>query len=187
MKAPYSKKIVLIGPSAVGKTSIVLKLISGKYNPYSESTIGASFCSKLLEANDGVTDKVEIWDTAGQERYKSLIPMYYRNASGALVVYDVTDSNANKYIDEWITELREKADTNIKIIIVGNKIDLLNNDELNNIKSTKCFEKYNHIFVSAKTGENIEKVFKELVSEIPRLKREPLTVSKTIEKKNLCC
>jgi small GTP-binding protein len=123
MKAIYSKKIVLIGPSAVGKTSLVLNLLSGKYNPYSESTIGASFCSKLLEANDGIKDKVEIWDTAGQERYKSLVPMYYRNALGALIVYDVTNTNANEYVNQWIKELKKNADENIKIIIVGNKFN----------------------------------------------------------------
>ena len=182
MKATYSKKIVLIGPSAVGKTSLVLYLLSGKYNPYSESTIGASFCSKLLEANDGITDKVEIWDTAGQERYKSLVPMYYRNALGALIVYDVTNNKANEYVNQWIKELKKNADENIKIIVVGNKIDLLKT-----VEEKKLFEEYKHFFVSAKTGENVENVFKELVSDIPRLVGKPLLLPKPVEPKRLCC
>ena len=182
MKVPYSKKIVLIGPSAVGKTSLVLNLLSRKYNPYSESTIGASFCSKLLEANDGFIDKVEIWDTAGQERYKSLVPMYYRNALGALIVYDATNNKANEYVNEWIKELKKNADENIKIIVVGNKIDLLDT-----VKEKKYFEEYKHFFVSAKTGENVEKAFKELVSDIPRLIGKPASLSKPVESKKLCC
>lgn len=180
-----SKKIVLIGPSAVGKTSLVLKLLSGKFNQYSESTIGASFCSKLMIANDGVQDKVEIWDTAGQERYKSLVPMYYRNAGGALIVYDVTNKNSIEKAKEWIDEIKSKASSDIKIIVVGNKIDLSDNQsELNNLKHN--FE-YDHFLVSAKTGKNVVETFKELISSIPRYTRDESKLLPRIKKQERSC
>ena len=80
-------KVVLLGDSACGKSSIARRYIHGDFNEYSESTIGAAFCVKqMLEYNI----KLEPWDTAGQERYHSLAPMYYRGASAAIIVYDIT-------------------------------------------------------------------------------------------------
>ena len=94
MAAPAGRvfqfKLVLLGDSAVGKSSLVLRFVRGQFFEYQESTIGAAFLTQTVALND-TTVKFEIWDTAGQERYHSLAPMYYRGAAAALVVYDITN------------------------------------------------------------------------------------------------
>ncbi|PIO58398.1 Ras family protein [Teladorsagia circumcincta] len=83
-------KLVLLGESAVGKSSLVLRFVKGQFHEYQESTIGAAFLTQTVCLDDA-TVKFEIWDTAGQERYHSLAPMYYRGAQAAIVVYDITN------------------------------------------------------------------------------------------------
>lgn len=92
----YQFKIVLLGDSNVGKSSIVLRVCKDEYKEFQENTIGAAFMTKTLEI-DRNTIKFEIWDTAGQERYHSLTPMYYRGCNGALIVFDIT-SDVCKHI-----------------------------------------------------------------------------------------
>ena len=184
-----SKKIVILGQSSVGKTSLVLKLLSGKFNPYSESTIGASFCSKLIKADDGTVDKVEIWDTAGQERYRSLVPMYYRNAGGALIVFDITSKKSFEEAKYWSDELRSKVMHDIKVLFVGNKLDL-EKEAFDNYK-VECNKYFgtNYVLVSAKTGENVEYAFTKLVSDISRVRNEKEEYYPLIDnhKSKLCC
>jgi small GTP-binding protein len=83
-------QLVLLGESAVGKSSLVLRFVKGQFHEYQESTIGAAFLTQTICLDDA-TVKFEIWDTAGQERYHSLAPMYYRGAQAAIVVYDITN------------------------------------------------------------------------------------------------
>ena len=125
-----NKKIVLLGDSAVGKTSIALRFINKNFKDHIESTIGAAFFSKKISAKDGIKDIIEIWDTAGQERYKALVPMYYREAAGAIIVYDVTCNNSLENAKDWILNVRQKGPEKIKIVLVGNKSDLLDNTEI---------------------------------------------------------
>ena len=87
-----SRKLVLLGESAVGKSSLVLQFVKGQFDDYRESTIGAAFLTQTLPVANGNSIKFELWDTAGQERYKSLAPMYYRSSHAAVVVYDITSS-----------------------------------------------------------------------------------------------
>ena len=86
----FQFKLVLLGDSAVGKSSLVLRFVRGQFFEYQESTIGAAFLTQTVALND-TTVKFEIWDTAGQERYHSLAPMYYRGAAAAIVVFDITN------------------------------------------------------------------------------------------------
>jgi len=88
----FQFKLVLLGESAVGKSSLVLRFVKDQFDDYRESTIGAAFLTQTICLDDATTVKFEIWDTAGQERYKSLAPMYYRNANCAVVVYDITQT-----------------------------------------------------------------------------------------------
>ena len=82
-------KLVLLGDTRVGKSSIVLRFIKGEFDDYKAPTIGATFLTKTVKTDD-VTVKFEIWDTAGQEKYRSMAPLYYRGTSAALVVFDIT-------------------------------------------------------------------------------------------------
>lgn len=118
-------KLVLLGESAVGKSSIVHRFVKNTFDNLRESTIGAAFLTQsvtLPESN--TTVKFEIWDTAGQERYKSLAPMYYRNANAALCVYDITSRASFSKAQDWIKELKKQAPEGIVICLVGNKLDL---------------------------------------------------------------
>jgi small GTP-binding protein len=89
---PEGRRLTGPGESAVGKSSIVLRFVKDQFDSYRESTIGAAFLTQTISLDENTTVKFEIWDTAGQERYKSLAPMYYRNANCAVVVYDITQA-----------------------------------------------------------------------------------------------
>merc|ERR1712113_628789 len=105
-------KLVLLGESAVGKSSLVLRFVKGQFHKFQESTIGAAFLTQTVLLDD-TTVKFEIWDTAGQERYHSLAPMYYRGAQAAVVVYDVTSNDSFERAQRWISELRDQANKDI--------------------------------------------------------------------------
>ena len=165
-----TKKIVILGTSAVGKTSIILRYLYDKFREHSESTIGAAYSCKLFTHKDGSKEKIEIWDTAGQERYKSLVPMYYREAHGALIVYDITDKQSIKEAHMWIQELKLKGPNNIKIVVVGNKLDLIEN-----YPQTNDFME-SHFYVSAKTGYNIDDAFYWLITNIPKIEEKSFII-----------
>ncbi|KAF0699261.1 Aste57867_10161 [Aphanomyces stellatus] len=116
-------KVVLLGDTGVGKSSLVLRFVTNNFRPYSESTIGASFMSKMLLVGDQAI-KYQIWDTAGQEKYHSLAPMYYRGAAAAIVVYDITRKQSLVTLKNWVKELKQLGPDNIVIAIAGNKSDL---------------------------------------------------------------
>ena len=111
-------KVVLLGESAVGKSSLVLRFVKREFHEYQESTIGAAFLTQTVQIDD-TTVKFEIWDTAGQERYHSLAPMYYRGAQAALIVYDITSKDSFIKAQNWVRELQRQASTNIVIALVG--------------------------------------------------------------------
>ncbi|MEE6471524.1 hypothetical protein FKM82_009292 [Ascaphus truei] len=118
-------KLVLLGESAVGKSSLVLRFVKGQFHEFQESTIGAAFLTQSVCLDD-TTVKFEIWDTAGQERYHSLAPMYYRGAQAAIVVYDITNQETFARAKTWVKELQRQASPNIVIALSGNKADLTN-------------------------------------------------------------
>jgi Ras-related protein Rab-22 len=120
---PREVKVVLLGDTGVGKSSLVLRFVTNNFKPFSESTIGASFMSKMIIVS-GKTIKYQIWDTAGQEKYHSLAPMYYRGAAAAIIVYDITRKNTFNTLKNWVQELMTQGPKDISIAIAGNKADL---------------------------------------------------------------
>ena len=163
-----SCKLVLLGDSSVGKSSIVNRFVSEEFSIFQESTIGASFLTKDIINDKNETIRLEIWDTAGQERYRSLAPMYYRCAKIALVIYDVTSSESFQGAINWINELNEKND-DCNIYLIGNKIDLLE-DHDNKLKQKVLdyCKKTNikNFFLSAKTNQNIKETFDYICNHI---------------------
>lgn len=161
----YTYKMVVLGYYSVGKSSLVLKYVKGEFNPNEESTIGASFLTKTIYVND-YSIKFEIWDTAGQERYNSLIPMYYRGAQVALIVYDITSIDSFETAKRWVEELKfEKPNTFIKVLI-GNKTDLERERKIPTEEAREYSVKHNLHFLetSAKDDVNVSRIF-EIVAK----------------------
>jgi len=170
-----SFKLVLLGESAVGKSSLVLQFVKGQFDDYRESTIGAAFLTQTVVLDEATTVKFEIWDTAGQERYKSLAPMYYRNASAAVVVYDITNASSLEKAKSWIKELQRQADPQIVVALVGNKSDLNERRAVETEDAQRYAEEENLLFfeTSAKTSENVSAVFESIAKKLPLEKPKP--------------
>ena len=116
-------KVVLIGDSAVGKTSIFSRMKGDDFVTDQTSTVGGS-CSYFEVKTEKGSVNLNMWDTAGQERFRTIVPMYFRKAAVVIIVFDVTKKATFDAIDEWYSLVREKAPENVKIILVGNKTDL---------------------------------------------------------------
>jgi len=184
-----SRKLVLLGESAVGKSSLVLQFVKGQFDDYRESTIGAAFLTQTLPVKDGNHIKFELWDTAGQERYKSLAPMYYRSSHAAVVVYDITSSasfslslsllslllltDAPVIVQpslekarSWIAELHRQADPSILIYLAGNKLDLAEQGQrqVTEEEAKKFADEEGLLWseVSAKSGKGVKEIFQTI-------------------------
>ena len=155
-------KILLIGDSFVGKTSLLLKYCDGEFPEAHMATIGVEFKDKIISL-DQKQIKLQIWDTSGQERFRSITQNFYRNADGILFVFDVTNKESFEHIKDWIMD-SQVENSDIKRILVANKIDLINNRVVDKTIIEKLAENknMNYFETSAKTGENVEQIFKEI-------------------------
>lgn len=164
-------KVVLLGDSSVGKTSIVTRLKSGKFPEKHAATIGAAFVTKTIEVptSDTSTEKrihMEIWDTAGQERYRSLVPMYYRDANIALLVFELNNAASLQCAMTWFQDLQDRAQET-KVILVGNKHDLVSQEQSSEVEIPVELQGVPYVPVSAKTGYNFDALNKIIISLIP--------------------
>jgi small GTP-binding protein len=172
-------KIVTIGESGVGKTNLISRYVRNEFSENTTSTVGIDFTSKVLAIN-GSNVNLQIWDTAGQERMRAIASAYYREANGVLLVYDITDKETFSRIPFWLKEIRDNSNDRVKIIIVGNKADLLDDREVS-LEEAKEFARLRDFYymeVSAKTNMNncVNVAFEELVkSVIASLRPEELT------------
>jgi len=152
----------------VGKTSISTRFITGKFEKIdlSNRTINTNTFQKSLELNNKLFN-LTIWDTAGEEKYHALAPIFYRDSKGAVIIFDVTNRETFKRATRWFRELNEFAEKNVKVILVGNKIDLPNR-EISNEEATKLAREYNCNFleVSALLGTNVNEIFNSLTLSI---------------------
>jgi small GTP-binding protein len=163
-------KVVLLGESAVGKSSLVLRFVKGQFHEYQESTIGAAFLTQTICIDD-TTVKFEIWDTAGQERYHSLAPMYYRGAQAAIIVYDITSQDSFVRAKTWVKELQRQASANIVIALAGNKADLANGKRAVAFEEAQTYADENSLLfmeTSAKTAQNVNEIFLAIAKKLPK-------------------
>ncbi|PAN16778.1 hypothetical protein PAHAL_3G085800 [Panicum hallii] len=165
----YLFKVVLIGDSGVGKSNLLSRFTRNEFCLESKSTIGVEFATRTLHV-EGKIIKAQIWDTAGQERYRAITSAYYRGALGAVLVYDVSKPTTFENISRWLKELRDHADSNIRIMLVGNKTDLrhlraVTTEDAQNFAEA---EGLSYIETSALEATNVEEAFQLILGDIYR-------------------
>lgn len=164
-------KIVLIGDCGTGKTCVVQRFRSGTYVERQGNTIGVDFSMKTIFV-DGKKIKLQIWDTAGQERFRTITQSYYRSANGVIIVYDITKRATFLNLQRWIEEVRRYTESNVLLLLVGNKADLDSDREVDLSEAEEMRDYVPEILccleTSAKENKNIEDVFVRLASELKK-------------------
>ena len=160
-------KILLIGNSSVGKSSLILQFVDHSFNEIFVPTIGVDFKIQTLDI-DGKKVKLQIWDTAGQERFKNITAAYYRGAHGVMLVYDVTENDSFKNLNNWLIEIEKNANKNVVKLLVGNKIDLEDNRKVTYQQGMEFAESNGMSFIetSVKNNSNVTEAFEKLGREI---------------------
>ncbi|KAG7474567.1 ras-related protein Rab-11A-like [Solea senegalensis] len=163
----YLFKVVLIGDSGVGKSNLLSRFTRNEFNLESKSTIGVEFATRSIQV-EGKTIKAQIWDTAGQERYRAITSAYYRGAVGALLVYDIAKHLTYENAERWLKELQDHADSNIVIMLVGNKSDLRHLRAVPTDEAKAFSEKHGLSFLetSALDSSNVELAFQTILTAI---------------------
>ena len=152
-----SLKLVILGDACVGKSCLINKFTTNQFREFEEPTIGAAF--QAVRVSDAYLT-LEVWDTAGQERFRSLAPMYYRDASVALICYDITNKQSFESAKYWYNQIEEKGDTDCIKILVATKSDLYAQREVEVVEEYLKSANVSYFMeTSAKTGKNIDKLF----------------------------
>lgn len=166
-------KVVMLGETFTGKTSLVLRFAEGYYRDSSRKpTVGAFFTTKRL-CVQGMTVKIQIWDTAGQEQFKRLAPMYYKNAAAAILCYDVTSPKSFETLEYWMRKLKQNVATGkIVIALCATKCDLATNPDTS--LAEKLAEETNSIFMttSSKNNSNVQLLFQKVTERVLEYKKE---------------
>lgn len=184
-KRPHNYKIIIVGKSSVGKSSLILKFTDDKFTENYLTTIGVDFKFKSFKLKDEAF-KLQIWDTAGQERYKTISKTFYRVAHAAIIVFDITSRNSfENMANMWFPEVENNCDRDV-IVIIGNKSDMESQREVSFQEANDFAMKHNcsYFETSAKSGSNVEKVFFE-ITEVIYAKERMKTNTNKEEKLNL--
>eukprot|EP01132_Coremiostelium_polycephalum_P004191 gene4191-5246_t len=188
-------KVVLLGSTDVGKTAISVQYAQGIFPTRPLSTVGASFLAKNINI-DGNKIKFQIWDTAGQDRFRSLAPLYYRGASVAILVYDITVARTFEKVKDWVEELRANIHEDIIIVVCGNKIDKPDERRVKREIAKSFADEIKAVYfeTSAKENLGIEMMFLEiakklLLKNIPHnlITSSSCTSSSVRPESNSCC
>ena len=164
----YEAKIITLGDSMVGKTCLILRFIENLFTSNYLSTIGFDLKKKLIKLENNEKIKLLIYDTAGQERFKSLSRNYIKKADGIMVIYDITNKETFKNVENWIICAKEEMKKNIPIYLVGNKADLEEDRKISYEEGKSLSEQYGLKFyeTSCQTGDNVEKCFTDLAQDL---------------------
>jgi len=197
----YLFKFIVVGPSGVGKSAILLQFTDHEFNDQHEITLGVEFGVRLLEIDDTKV-KIQIWDTAGQESFRSITNNYYRSTHAALLVYDITVRDTFQSMKGWLDEILHHSDPNITIILIGNKCDIQDKRVVPRSEGEQFAKDYGLLFLetSAKKATNIETAFQtacRLVHQKVKSNKIKVESGKTVqlpkgptdstEKKAGCC
>ena len=194
-------KVLLLGNSDVGKSSLILRYVDQVWSDTFVPTIGVDFKVKTLELQNKQI-KMQIWDTAGQERFRNVISSYFRGAHGILLIYDVTNRDSFKNLESWLIEIEKNASENVLKILIGNKNDLVDDKEIKTEEGQAFANRNGMQFIetSAKENTNVTEAFEslaKLMMEFNSEKKAPTTkndkkalsasAGKDLKTKKKCC
>ena len=179
-----SFKIIVIGDSGVGKSCLTTKAVKNNFEEYYQATVGFEFLTFNLKLNDNVI-KLQIWDTCGQEIYRSLISNFYRNSALAIMLYSIDNKDSFLHTENWLSELKNQANPEVRIFLIGNKADLEGNRVISKEEGENFKVKNNLDFfaeTSARTGYNARNI---LVGAAKCLYKDYLALRENNEKKGI--
>ena len=186
----YLFKVVVVGESGVGKTNLVKRYVHSTFDESFNPTIAVE-CESISISSEGKTSEINFWDTAGQDKLRTITRTYYKEAHGAVIVYDIADKESFLRIPYWVKEIKEYCFQNVQIILLGNKKDKLNERKVNSEEAAEFAKKNGFFFmeVSAKTNEEncVFKAMGELNKEMMAAvtpESEKLMKSKLAMKRN---
>ena len=191
----YLFKVLLLGDTDVGKSSLILRYTEETFNSKLVNSIGVDFKMKKKEI-DGKIIKVQIWDTAGHERFRSITYSYYRGANAIIIVFDITDKKSFLSITEWLKQIEKHAKENVFKFLVGNKSDLAEERKVTFEEAKEYADKHDlpYIETSAKEGININELFESSIKSflssnkyIGGEKNIKLNNQSTTSEKSDCC
>ena len=190
----HNFKLLIIGDSGVGKTSILSVFANGTFDEHTRNTVGVDLKVKMINIKDKLVRAV-IWDTAGQERFRTLTSAYYRGAHGVILVYDMTSRPSFDHLKVWLRELTHYATTDPVIIIAANKADRKEERTVSSAEGLLYAREQEALYIetSAKTQQGVQQAFEELIQKIldkPELcyevEEKPITLDTSHSSESYC-
>jgi len=166
----FSVKTVVIGDSQVGKTSVLGRFTRDFFDEGSQPTLGVEFVSRALDTAKHRHVEIQLWDTAGQETFRAVTRGYYRGATAAYVVFDLSREESFRSLERWVSDVRDVVQTNLILVLIGNKSDLADREVTEAQGRAFAAEKNMKYFeVSAKTGANVMEAITSILPDIDKM------------------
>ena len=182
-------KVIIIGDSGTGKSSIVLRYCNNEFSDSFSATIGVDFKKQYIKVDDKLI-RINIWDTAGQERFRSITRSYYRHSDAVVIVFDITNKNTFINVKEWIIDICKFDRSVCPIILVGCKADREQHREVKVEEINHLIESYplniSYVEASAKTGKNINNIFDIIAKQlVDASSKEPLKINNLVKRESV--